>query len=99
MRGRLWAIGAIAAAGAIAAVALAPWTGPPPLTYESVSGWPMRVYYRNHGNGPERMIAVGGVPALGVDEPLTAQQIDEHFALVKANLKTVHATVKSGDFV
>jgi len=97
---RLKILGAIAAAGVIAGiVAVAPWASPPPVTYETVSGWPMRVYYRNMGQGPERLSAVGGVPALSLDEPLSDEKIEDYFAAVRKDLKPSPTLVKSGDFV
>lgn len=90
--------GAIALAGLAACFAMAPWASPPPLTYETVSGWPMRVYYRNHGQGPERLSAVGGLPAVSLDEPLPQEAIDSYFAAVRSQLKKSPTLVKSGDF-
>ncbi len=87
---------AVAAVGVAAAVSSG---SPPPLAYESVSGYPMRVYYRNLGQGPERLSAVGGLPALSKDEPLSASEIDTHMATVRKTLKTSPTLVRAGDFV
>jgi hypothetical protein len=95
---RLKILGVIAAAVVIGVVvAMAPWTSPPPITYETVSGWPMRVVYRNLGNGPERLSAVGGLPAFSFDEPLSGAQIEDYFATLRHELKPSPTLVKSGD--
>ncbi len=100
MKRRLFlAFGGLVLIGAVVLAVIAPWAPPPLLVYENVSGWPMRVYYRNLGEGPGRLAAVGGVPALSYERPLSAQEIDVHLAAIKASLKPAPTLVKAGDFV
>ncbi len=80
----------------VALAASLPWSSPP-VVYETVSGWPMRVYYRNVGNGPERLSAVGGLPAYSVDEPLPPKQIDAYFVKIKKKLSLASTLIRSGD--
>jgi hypothetical protein len=89
-------LGAALIAGAI--VVAAPWASAPPISYETVSGWPMRIYYRNLGQGPEHLSAVGGLPALSVDEPLSTAEIDAYFVKVMDKLQPSPTLVKAGDF-
>jgi hypothetical protein len=82
-------------AGALLA---APWTTPPPLVYETVMGYPMRVYYRNVGNEPVRTLAVGGLPLLS-DAPLPEEKVDGYFAEIRQHLQPSTSMVRGGDFV
>jgi hypothetical protein len=94
-------VGASLAVGlALALVAVwAPWSSPSPIVYETVSGWPMWVYYRNLGSAPARLTDVGGMPALGVDAPLSDGEIEAHFAVLREHLKVAPTLVAAGDFV
>ncbi len=98
MRRSLWAIPVILAAG-VAALAWELWPSPPLLLYETVSGWPMRVHYRNRGSEPVYVKAVGAMPALSVDEPLPQATIDQYLATVKAEAKRSPTIVAPGDFM
>ena len=80
-------------------VAIAPWTSPPSLSYETVSGYPMRVYYRNIGQVPERVSAVAGMPFLAYDRPLPADRIDGFFAELKGRMQASPTAVRPGDYV
>ena len=85
----------IAGAGALLT---APWTAPPPLVYETVSGFPMRVYYRNVGDSPVGVTAVGGLPLLS-SEPLSPEKIEGYFVTLRKTLQPSQSLVKGGDFV
>lgn len=99
MRYALYAgAGAIAIAGALALV-MAPNRAAPPLVYETVSGYPMRVYYRNVGESQVEVNAAGGIPALSTDGPLPQERIDSYFDQVKKEIKPTFSAVRPGDFV
>src|ERR1700726_3396220 len=97
MRKLTWALGAVAGVGILATVAMAPWASPPPLVYESVSGYPMRLYYRNVGESHVKMNAVAGLPALTVDAPLPPEKIDSYFISLKGQMKPANSIVRAGD--
>lgn len=76
----------------------APWSPPPSLYYEAVSGYPMKVYFRNIGDPIVEVVAAGGFPVL-VDEPLPKEKIDAYFAEVRKNVSPGKSMVRSGEFV
>ena len=76
-----------------------PWVPSSSLVYETVSGWPMRVYYRNVGTAPERAVAVSGMPSLSVDRPLSQGEIDARFGELMTAMTPADTTVKGGDYV
>lgn len=97
---RKWSIAAAVAIVAAAAILwIAPWAPTPPLVYETVSGFPMRVYYRNVGTAEAEVSAVNGIPILSVDEPLPAGQIARYFDMLKGHMKPTRSVVRAGDFV
>ncbi len=90
-----------AAPGALAGAALvawAPWAAAPPLEYETVSGYPMQLYFRNVGNSPVEVIAAGGLPALS-DEPLSQEKLDAYLATVRARVQRARSLVRGGEYV
>ncbi len=101
MRALLLGVLGTAAVAASVATAVNPWAAPPPLVYETVSGYPMRVYYRNVGEGHVTVIAAAGVPALSIDAPLRQEQIDSYLAEIRRQMKpsVTPSIVKAGDYV
>lgn len=99
---KLWpliALGVTASAGLLAGIVVqAPWSPSPQLYYEAVSGYPMKVYFRNIGEPIVEVVAAGGFPVL-VDAPLSKERIDAYLAVVRSNVKPGKSMVKSGEFV
>lgn len=89
----LAALGVAVVVGGI--VLWAPWASPPELAYETVAGYPMKVYYHNTG-APVKVQAFGGVP-VSVNEPLSAEQIAAY--AVEARKRAVPAPdlIRTGD--
>lgn len=92
-------LGLVAGLTAAGIVLWAPWASPPLLLYETVSGYPMRVYYRNRGTAPAAVRAVNALPALSIDKPLSDEQIDKYLAEAKAQIKRAPTIVAPGDFM
>ena len=91
-------VGAVAGAAAlIAGVALwAPWTTPPDLAYETVAGYPMKVYY--HNTGPAvKVTAFGGVPVVSMGEPLPPEKIEAYAAEARKRVKPAPDLIRTGD--
>jgi hypothetical protein len=75
---------------------LAPWSFRPPLVYDTLSGWPMVVYFRNVGDAPVQVVAAGGLPVLS-DEPLPQEKIAGYLASVKR--QRADSLVRAGEYV
>lgn len=98
MIGRKWIALGAAACAALGIAAWAPWSPPPPLYYEAVTGYPMKIYFRNLGDSIIEVVAAGGVPALS-DLPLPQERIDAYFAEVRNHVSPGKSAVKGGEFV
>ncbi len=91
------ALAAVPAAALAAGIVLwAPWAEPPELTYETVAGYPMRVYYHNIG-APAKVTAFGGVPAVSVGEPLPPDRIAEYAAEARKRVQPAPDLIRTGD--
>jgi hypothetical protein len=92
----LAAMAGILAVGA--GVALwAPWASPPELVYDTVAGYPMLVYYHNIGGAAARVSGFGGVPAISVNKPLSAQEIDAHFVEARKRVVSAPDLIRPGE--
>ena len=83
-------------AAAAAVVAAAPWASLPPLTYETVTGFPMQVHYRDVGGSLVTVNGVGAVPALSLDRPLSSEQIDARFAEIRGRMQPMPGMIGPG---
>jgi hypothetical protein len=91
------ALAALGAAVVVAGVVLwAPWASPPELAYETVAGYPMKVYYHNTG-APVKVEAFGGMPALSVGEPLSADRIAAYAAEARKRVQPAPDLIRTGD--
>ncbi len=91
-------IAAIAGAAVLAlgAAVWEPWASPPALSYETIAGYPMLVYYHNTG-APAQITGFGGVPAVSLGEPLPPEKIDALAAEARKNVQPAADLVKTGD--
>ncbi len=99
MMGLKTALAMIPAATLAAGVALwAPWASPPELTYDTVAGYPMKIYYHNTGS-PAKVTAFGGVPAVSVGEPLSQEKIEAYAAEARKRVQPAPDLIRTGDRV
>ena len=75
----------------------APWTSPPELGYDTVAGYPMLVYYHNIGGSAARVSGFGGVPAISVNKPLSAQEIDTYFLEARKRVVSAQDLIRPGE--
>ena len=74
----------------------APWASPPDLAYETVAGYPMKIYF--HNTGPAvKVSAFGGVPAISIGEPLSAEKIEAYAAEARKRVQPAPDLIRTGD--
>ncbi len=91
-----FAAGAAVLAGAAGFLLWEPWASPPALSYETVAGYPMLVYYHNIG-APARVSGFGGMPAVSVGEPLPPDKIEALAAEAKKRVQPAPDLIKTGE--
>jgi len=92
----------IAGAGLIA-LALAgiatPWEAPPRIAYETVTGYPMQLYYRNVGMSPADVSGFQGMVSLTTEEPMAEADVRQMFAALARSTRPLDAAVKAGEYL